>query len=137
MRPLYRNILAVAAGVIVGGVVNLLLLELGYAFFPLPSGVVPADIDSLRLNMQYFEPQHFIAPFVAHAVGTLVGSIICVAFAASKKWQLSFIVAGFFLFGGIINAVLLPSPLWFSVIDLVFAYLPMAWLGALIAGARK
>mgnify|MGYP006164865331 CR=1 FL=1 len=29
-------------------------------------------------------------------------------------------------FGGIAAVAMLPSPLWFTVVDLVFAYLPMA-----------
>lgn len=31
--------------------------------------------------------------------------------------------------GGAINVAMLPSPSWFSVVDLVFGYLPMAWIG--------
>jgi hypothetical protein len=38
-----------------------------------------------------------------------------------------------FLIGGIAVNYLLPGPLWFSVIDLVIAYIPMAYLGGRIA----
>jgi hypothetical protein len=34
-----------------------------------------------------------------------------------------------FLLGGIANVAMLPAPLWFSALDLLLAYLPMAWLG--------
>jgi threonine/homoserine/homoserine lactone efflux protein len=33
-----------------------------------------------------------------------------------------------FLIGGIMNVMMLPSPLWFTILDLVGAYLPMAYL---------
>ncbi|EMG10421.1 hypothetical protein LEP1GSC151_5427 [Leptospira interrogans serovar Grippotyphosa str. LT2186] len=33
-----------------------------------------------------------------------------------------------FLIGGIANVMMLPSPLWFTVLDLVGAYLPMGYL---------
>ena len=38
-----------------------------------------------------------------------------------------------FLIGGIAAVAMLPSPLWFTGLDLVFAYLPMAWLGYRLA----
>jgi hypothetical protein len=37
-----------------------------------------------------------------------------------------------FLIGGIVNVFLLPSPTWFSIVDLVGAYIPMAFIGGKI-----
>jgi hypothetical protein len=37
------------------------------------------------------------------------------------------------LAGGIANVFMLPSPVWFAVVDLVGAYIPMGYL----AGRRK
>ena len=34
----------------------------------------------------------------------------------------------FFLIGGIVNIYLLPSPIWFSILDLAGAYIPMAFI---------
>ena len=45
----------------------------------------------------------------------------------------AWVVGAFFLIGGIAAVAMLPSPLWFTVVDLVFAYLPMAWLGYRLA----
>jgi hypothetical protein len=42
------------------------------------------------------------------------------------------VVALFFFIGGFFMVLKLPSPVWFNVIDLVFAYFPMAWLGSLL-----
>ncbi|MDR9397724.1 hypothetical protein [Salibacter sp.] len=42
---------------------------------------------------------------------------------------MSLIIGVFFLIGGIMNVYMLPSPMWFSIVDLVFAYIPMAVLG--------
>lgn len=39
----------------------------------------------------------------------------------------------FFLLGGIANVYLLPSPTWFAIVDLVVAYIPMAYLGGKLA----
>jgi hypothetical protein len=39
------------------------------------------------------------------------------------------VIGIFFLAGGIGNIIMLPSPLWFTFVDLAEAYLPMAWMG--------
>ncbi len=31
---------------------------------------------------------------------------------------------------------MVPSPTWFAAVDLIFAYLPMAWIGARLAATR-
>ena len=44
--------------------------------------------------------------------------------------QHAYLVVGLmFLAGGIGAATMIPAPIWFIVLDLVVAYLPMAWLG--------
>jgi len=43
----------------------------------------------------------------------------------------------FFLAGGIANIFMLPSPTWFSVVDLVVAYIPMGYLGGIVAVKKQ
>jgi uncharacterized membrane protein YqgA involved in biofilm formation len=84
--------------------------------------------------MHLFEFKHFVAPFLAHALGTLVGAYVAVIIAASYKRTLALVIGVFFLLGGITMAFMLPSPAWFVVVDLVGAYIPMAWIGARLTG---
>ena len=42
-------------------------------------------------------------------------------------------IGGLFLLGGIMVNYMLPGPTWFAVVDIVFAYIPMAWIGGKIA----
>jgi hypothetical protein len=37
-------------------------------------------------------------------------------------------VGAFFLLAGIIMITILPSPVWYTVLDLMFAYIPMSYL---------
>jgi hypothetical protein len=67
-------------------------------------------------------------------VGTLVGAWLA-ARLSPNGMRSSLIVGGFFLLGGIANVLMLPSPVWFSITDVVGAYLPMAYLGGK-AGSR-
>ncbi|MDA3944055.1 MAG: hypothetical protein PF694_11015 [Bacteroidetes bacterium] len=48
--------------------------------------------------------------------------------------MLALLIGFFFFRRGVINIFMLPSPLWFTIILLHMAYIPMAWLGAKIAG---
>ena len=133
MNPIVKNILAVLAGLILGSAVNMGLVMLGPAIIPPPEGADVTTMEGLQEAMHLFSPRHFVFPFLAHALGALVGAFVAARIAASRKMTMGMVIGGLFLIGGIINVVMLPSPLWYSVLDLVGAYIPMAWIGATLA----
>jgi hypothetical protein len=90
-------------------------------------------MESLKASMHLFEAKHFIFPFLAHAFGTFVGAFLAALIAANHKMKFALAIGFFFLIGGIMNIFMLPSPLWFTILDLAGAYIPMAWLGGLLA----
>lgn len=130
MNPIIRKILAVIAGLAAGSAVNMGLVMAGAEIIPPPAGVDVRDVESIKSGMHLFEFKHFIVPFVAHALGTLVGAFAAVIIAAASKMTVALVIGVLFLILGSINALMLPSPVWFVVVDLVGAYLPMAWIGA-------
>lgn len=79
--------------------------------------------------MHLYGPIHFLSPFLAHALGTLVGAYLVAWFAPKFKFVLALLVGGLFLLGGIMMVMMLPSPIWFNVLDLGVAYIPMGYLG--------
>jgi len=129
MNPILRNVLAVVAGIILGSIVNMAIIMLSSSIIPPPEGVNPSDMESLKASMHLFEPKHFLMPFLAHAFGTLVGAFVAGLIAINHRLKISLAIGLFFILGGITNILLLPSPLWFTITDLTFAYIPMAWLG--------
>jgi len=137
MKPKHKNILAVIAGILVGWVVNMGLIMLSPKIVPLPEGVNPADMESIKANLHLYETRHFIMPFLAHALGTLAGALVAALIAATNKMKMALIIGVFFLIGGIAAVMLIPAPLWFNIVDLVAAHLPMAWLGGMLGGAKK
>lgn len=137
MNPIVRSILVFIAALFVGGAVNMGLILLGGALIPPPAGVDVADMESLKANIHLFEARHFIAPWLAHAFGTLVGACLAARLAASQQQKLALGVGFFFLVGGIMNVFMLPAPLWFVVLDLGGAYLPMGWLGGRLGAGRS
>ncbi|MDR9419606.1 hypothetical protein [Gracilimonas sp.] len=133
MKSIFRNILALISGLVVGGIVNMGLIMISGFIIPPPEGADITTMEGLQESIHLFQPRHFLMPFLAHSLGTLVGALITayVADASKTKWALA--VGGVFLIGGITNLIALPSPLWFNIVDLVGAYIPMAYLGALLA----
>ena len=128
-----RNIGGLVLGLLIGSAVNMSLIMLGPSIVPPPPGVDVTDPESLGASMHLFEVRHFAMPFAAHALGTLVGAAVAFAIAATHRLSISLIVGAAFFAGGIVASRMLPAPLWFELIDLVFAYFPMAWLGTRIA----
>jgi len=72
-------------------------------------------------------------PILKNGIAILAGAFIAVKIAASHKMVIALVVSTLFLIGGISNVFLLPSPVWFSVLDLVVAYIPMGLLAKKIA----
>lgn len=130
-----KNILAIVLGLIIGSAVNMGLVMLGPLVIAPPEGIDMTNMESLAEAMPLFETKHFLFPFLAHALGTFVGAFIAALVAGSRKKLIAMIIGAFFMIGGIANIYMLPSPMWFSIVDLVLAYLPMAYFGAKLAKA--
>ncbi|MFP6763372.1 MAG: hypothetical protein VB858_07135, partial [Planctomycetaceae bacterium] len=71
MPSFVRNILAVIAGILIGSVVNLGIIKVGPLVIPPPAGVDMADMENFAENLTRLKPANFIAPWLAHALGTL------------------------------------------------------------------
>ena len=136
MNPIFKNILAVIAGMVFGSVVNMGIIMISGTIIPPPEGADVTTMEGLRESIHLFQPRHFIFPFLAHALGTLAGAILAALIAANHKMKIALAIGVFFLIGGIINIFLLPSPTWFAIVDIVGAYITMAWIGGKLV-ARK
>ena len=132
MATVLRNALAVALGLAVGAGVNMALVVLGPYVIAPPPGVDVSDSQSLAASMHLFGPRHFVFPFLAHALGTLVGAFTAFLAAATRRAALAGAIGVAFFAGGVAATFMIPAPIWFVALDLVGAYLPMAWLGALL-----
>lgn len=127
-----RNILAFFVGMFGGGIVNMALITVSPHVIPPPEGVDVTKVESLKASIHLFKPQHFVFPFLAHALGTLVGALLAYLIAGSYRSVFAYVIGVLTLAGGIAASFMIPAPAWFIVLDLVVAYLPMAWLGTQI-----
>ena len=137
MNKIVRNVLAVITGIILGSAVNMGIIMLQGYFIALPEGVDVTNTESLQSSMHLFGPKHFIFPFLAHAIGTLVGAYLSARIAASHKMNFALGIGIFFLIGGISMVFMIPAPVWFIVADLSLAYIPMGWFGWKLSGQKK
>lgn len=133
MNQALKNIFAVIAGAVVGSFVNMGIILISNSIIPPPAGADVTTIEGLKASMHLFEPRHFVFPFLAHAIGTFAGALLAAVLSSKNKERRALIVGVIFLIGGISNVVMLPSPTWFTIVDLVGAYIPFAWLAAKIA----
>ena len=122
MSSIIKNVLALIGGGLVGMTANMGLIITGNQLIPFSDNINP-------MNAMNWEIKYFIFPFFAHTIGTLTGAFIASKFSVSYHMLFAMCIGIFFLIGGISMVFIMPAPIWFIVIDLVFAYLPMGWLG--------
>ncbi len=137
MNPTLRNVLAVVTGFVFGSVVNMGFVNFGMSMIPVPPGVDMSTPEGMKLGMALLEPKHFLFPFLAHALGTLAGAAAAARLGASQHFKLAMGVGVLFLCGGLAMVFMVPgAPVWFIALDLIAAYLPMAWIGYKLAATR-
>lgn len=137
MNPTLKNILAVVAGLVAGGIINTLIIGVSGKIIPPPEGADVTTFEGIKASIHLFEPKHFLMPFLAHALNAFVGAFVTAKIAANHHLLLAMIIGIITLLGGIAAVVMIPAPLWFNVTDLTLAYLPMAFLGGKLATMNK
>jgi hypothetical protein len=137
MHPTVRIILAILSGILLGSVVNMGIINLSGSIIPPPNGADLTTVEGLTSAMHLMEPKHFLMPFLAHAFGTITGAFVAALITKKNEMSIAMFIGVVFLLGGIASVMMLPSPLWFTLTDLIVAYLPMAYIGAKLAALKK
>jgi hypothetical protein len=106
MNPKFQNTLAVIAGIVIGSSINMTIVLKGHLLIAMPEG---ADVT------------------------TLGGSLVVAKMAATNPFRYAMAIGVAFMLGGIINAFTLPGPVWFDIVDILGAYLPMSYLALKLA----
>jgi len=137
MHPFIRNTIAVVIGLVAGSLLNMSIILISGSIIPPPAGADLTTTEGLKAAMALMEPRHFIMPFLAHALGTFVGAFIAAKLATTNKMNFASLIGALFLMGGVANIFMLPSPLWFTILDLAGAYFPMAFIAGKLAMRKK
>ncbi|MDG1253120.1 MAG: hypothetical protein P8N56_05515 [Schleiferiaceae bacterium] len=129
MTRTIRNILITLGSAVVGVFLNGWLISISGSIVAPPEGADLTTEEGLRAAMDLMEPKHYLMPFLAHALGTLLSAALVSRFTTERQFTRAMLLGVLFLAGGISMVRMLPSPLWFNITDLGLAYLPMAYLG--------
>ena len=117
------GVVAVLVGLYIGGSLNMYLITISGSIVAPPEGAIMTTTEGLKEALHLFEPKHFLMPFLAHALGTLVGAFVAALIALKHKVRFALGIGCIFLVGGIMMTFMLPSPVWFTVVDLSLAYI--------------
>ena len=110
------------------------LINVSNQIIPPPVGFDLKTAEGLQAAMPHMGPEHFLFPFLAHALGTLLSALLITRFLKSQQFVFSMMAGILFLLGGVSMVVMLPeTPIWFVLVDLIVAYIPMAYWGNRIA----
>ncbi|MEZ6091897.1 MAG: hypothetical protein R3C05_28605 [Pirellulaceae bacterium] len=113
------------------------IITVGPIVIPLPEAVDMSDMDKFAENLKLLKPVNFVTPWLAHALGTLVGAFVAARIATSHEMKIALGIGVLFLLGGVAMVATFGGPLWFSALDLIGAYLPMGYLGGTFARTAK
>jgi hypothetical protein len=141
LKSILVGLLSIFAGMLIGIIVNMGLILIGPSIIPMPDGVIPMDEVSLKEHIHLFETKHFIMPFLAHALGTLVGAFVavklCNIFNVPKVGLIASIAIGLlFLWGGLETSKSIGASMNAALFDAILAYIPFA-LGGYFLAKRK
>lgn len=129
MPTFVRNILVLFLGLAVGYYVNTGILMLSPILTPPPEGMDTTNAASIKEHLHLIGPKYYIIPFIADALGTLIGAWLVASFTTTNKIKWAIAVGVFFMVVGITNLVSMRSPMWFTIVNMSVAFLPMALLG--------
>ncbi|MCB9664665.1 MAG: hypothetical protein H6732_11175 [Alphaproteobacteria bacterium] len=120
-----RNIGAVVAGLFLGSVANMAVIQLSWSLWPMPEGLDTSDYDALGAYISTLPTQAFLLVMVAHLLQAGLGGWVAARLGASRPRVLALVVAALTLLGGVANLLMLPAPVWMWVE--VPLYLAVGW----------
>ena len=133
-----KRTLLIFLSIFIGAQLNGALINLGTNLIPPPEGCNLNSIEGLKAAAPFLEAKHYLFPFLAHALGTLISALLIARFLKTQQLFYSLAAGMLFLMGGVAMVIMLPgTPLWFILLDLIGAYIPMAYLGYKIAVPKK
>ncbi len=116
-----RNVLATVVGFIAASLTVYVFESLiGHNLFPLPEGIDPMDMESIKANMHLIPVGSKIFVVIAHFMGIIVGMLV--AGLISKTSMIpAYIVGALMLAATAFNLIMLPKEMWFLISDALLA----------------
>ena len=131
---MWRSVLGVVVGLIVGGAVAFAIELPALIMYPLPPGVDPNDRAAMAEHVGKLPTTAIAAVGLAWTIAPLVAAFVAALIVRRQVLTHAMVLGVIFLTMDVANLWSIPSPWWLNVVGIV-APLPAAILGALIAGS--
>jgi len=130
-----KNIAAGIAGVVIAVALVWLIETVGHSVYPPPPDLNFADADAMRAYTSTLPIGAFLFVGGAWFLATLCGTFAACTIGTAKPIIFAGVVGGIMLIATASNLILIPHPLWFSILGIV-GIIVAAWLGMTL-GARS
>jgi len=128
---MWKNILAVVAGVLTGMIVIGIVEAIGHMVYPLPEGLDPYNTDALKAYMADMPVGALLLVLLAWGSGSFIGGWATAMLASRSIRLFSIIVGVVLLAAGIYNMIMIPHPVWFMILGILI-FIPAAYIGSLL-----
>ena len=131
-----RNAAAAVTGLVIAFVLIMLIEKLGHFIYPPPADLDFSDPEALRPYIATLPFLALLFPMIAWVVATFAGTVVASKIGTANPKSFGIIVGGLVLAGTIANLVMIPHPLWFSLVSLV-AVAASAWIAVRVASGPE
>jgi hypothetical protein len=128
MKAIFRNILALIVGVVVGIVFAAIAQNINLQVHPYPAGVDPRDAETLRAHMASQPASALLVLLGGYLVGFTAAVFVATRLSLTSHFRQGMLVAAFFGAASFTNLRALPHPAWFWVGNLVVLFVAL-WVG--------
>ena len=127
-----RNVGAALAGVVTAFVLVMLVEKAGHLLYPPPANLDHTDVDAMETYIATLPFLALLFPMIAWVVGAFTGTLVASKVGTANPLFFTAIVGGLVLAATITNLIVIPHPLWYSIVALI-AIAASAWFAAKVA----
>jgi hypothetical protein len=121
-------------GVVTGFIIAVVLVQCAEAIvhvlYPFPPGMNQHDMADIKKFVSTLPLQALLLVLTGWLIGTLAGTYAAARIGRSAVP--AYVLGALLLAAGIVNAIIIPQPVWFSAVSFVI-YIGMTFVGAKLA----
>ena len=131
-----KNIAAGVVGVLVAFGVVWLVEKLGHSVYPPPPDIDFSDSESIGTYIKTLPLGALLFVASAWFLGTISGTFAACRIGTTKPQIYAMVVTGLMLLATAANLIMIPHPLWFSILGIA-GVIAGGWLGMKLGGGRS
>ncbi len=131
-----KNIAAGVAGVVVAFALVWLVEMIGHTVYPPPPDLDFADPEAMRAYVATLPVGAFLFVGAAWTIGALGGIVTACKIGDADPKIYALVIGGLVLVATAINLVMIPHPIWFSLLGIVGIVIG-SWLGMVLGGGES